>query len=357
MDFASGKWQATRCPGSLFLQGRFFDPADLLVLADRTAGVEAASCGRVDRAGYVSLQQDARPLPLDLGIGGGHRRQQGVRVGVHGLGEQPVGAGLLHDLAQVHDGGAVADVPHHGQIVGDEQIGEAEAVLQLFQEVQHLRLDGDVERRHRLVKDQETGVEGQRPRHPYPLALPARELVGVTVGDVGVHSHQLQQPPHRFPTAAPGHLGMHLQQLADGRPHRHAGVEGGERILEDDLHVAAQLPQPAAVGGDHVDAFDAAALQRAPEHHLPGGGFDQAEDAAGGGGLAASRLAHQAEGASGPDVERHARHRRHLAFLAPEHTAAYGEVLYELPDGEGVETVGHLNGGRRREGCRTRAEL
>ena len=43
-----------------------------------------------------------------------------------------VAAGQLHDDAQVHHGHAVADVAHHGEVMGDEQVGQVELVLQLL---------------------------------------------------------------------------------------------------------------------------------------------------------------------------------------------------------------------------------
>ena len=42
---------------------------------------------------------------------------------------------------------------HHREVVGDEQVGEAELLLQVFEQVDDLRLDRDVERRDRLVAD------------------------------------------------------------------------------------------------------------------------------------------------------------------------------------------------------------
>ena len=41
----------------------------------------------------------------------------------------------------------------HREVVADEEVGDAEAVLQVLQQVQHLGLHRDVERAHRLVGD------------------------------------------------------------------------------------------------------------------------------------------------------------------------------------------------------------
>ena len=48
----------------------------------------------------------------------------------------------------------------------DEQIGEPQPLLQVHEQIDHLRLDRDVERGDRLVGDQQTGLERQRTRDP-----------------------------------------------------------------------------------------------------------------------------------------------------------------------------------------------
>ena len=62
------------------------------------------------------------------------------------------GAGL-DDLAAMHDGDALADVAHDGEVVGDEQQREAELALELAQQIEDLGLDRDVEGGYRLVGD------------------------------------------------------------------------------------------------------------------------------------------------------------------------------------------------------------
>ena len=47
---------------------------------------------------------------------------------------------------------------HHREVVRDEEIGEAAAALQVLHQVEDLRLHRDVERRGRLVADQELGL-------------------------------------------------------------------------------------------------------------------------------------------------------------------------------------------------------
>ena len=53
--------------------------------------------------------------------------------------------------------------------------------LQILQQVQDLSLDGHVQRGHRLVADDELGLQGQRPGDAHPLAAAAVQLVGIGV--------------------------------------------------------------------------------------------------------------------------------------------------------------------------------
>jgi hypothetical protein len=45
-------------------------------------------------------------------------------IGVLRAFEHVAGGALLDDLAAVHDGDAVAEGTHHGEVVADEQVGE-----------------------------------------------------------------------------------------------------------------------------------------------------------------------------------------------------------------------------------------
>jgi hypothetical protein len=65
--------------------------------------------------------------------------------------------GKLDKASKVHDGRAVAHVPDHAQIMGDEKIGKLELLLKIPEKVEHLRLDGDIQGRNRLVADNELG--------------------------------------------------------------------------------------------------------------------------------------------------------------------------------------------------------
>ena len=87
----------------------------------------------------------------------------------------------LDEPAGVHDRHPVRELEQEREVVGDEQDGEAEALLQLDDLREDLALDDDVERRRRLVHDHDLGVGGERHGDHDPLAHPAGQLVGIAL--------------------------------------------------------------------------------------------------------------------------------------------------------------------------------
>ncbi len=69
--------------------------------------------------------------------------------------------------------------------MGDEKVRQFELLLQIFQQVDDLCLNRNVERRDRLVADDETGFDRQGAGDADALALAARELVRIAIGVVG----------------------------------------------------------------------------------------------------------------------------------------------------------------------------
>ena len=60
---------------------------------------------------------------------------------------------VFNDAAQIHHCDAVADVLHHREIVRDEEVREVKLLLQVFEQVDDLRLNRYVERGDGLVAD------------------------------------------------------------------------------------------------------------------------------------------------------------------------------------------------------------
>ena len=112
--------------------------------------------------------------------------------------------------------------------------------LQLGEQLDHLRLDRDVERGDRLVGDDQLGLERQRPGDGDALALAAGELVRVALGVLGREADLVQQlgdalaPPRLRQDVGVDHPG-----LGDDLEDRHPRVERLGRVLEHHLDLAA----------------------------------------------------------------------------------------------------------------------
>ncbi len=80
----------------------------------------------------------------------------------------------FHQDAGLHYRDPIGDLGDHAKVVGDEDDAVAVHVAQPPDQGQDLRLGGDVQRRGRLVGDQDLGVQRQGHGDADPLALAAR---------------------------------------------------------------------------------------------------------------------------------------------------------------------------------------
>ena len=126
------------------------------VLAPRREGT---ALRRVDQVHRVSLDGDQALvlIRVDLGHGG----QQPPGVGMSGFVKDLVAAAALHNGSRVHHADAVADIGDDAQIVGNEHDAHMDLILQLLKQLQNLGLNGHVQSRGGLVRDQQLGIAGQ----------------------------------------------------------------------------------------------------------------------------------------------------------------------------------------------------
>src|SRR5215203_2295706 len=287
-----------------------------VVLRPRTAVVEVAPAGRVRGRWHVSSDDHALALALLLGVGDRDGREQRGGVGVARLAVERRPVGDLHDLAEIHHGHPVRDVLDHGEVVGYEDVGEVERLLEVLQQVDDLRLDRDVKRRDGLVADDQARVERDGPGHPDPLPLATRELVRVAVVVLGIQADHLEKLLHP-PLALAGVTAyvVGLQRLGDDVAYGHAGVQARVGILEDDLHVPPHAEHLLAVVTQYVLAV---------EDHLALRRFQQAQDEAGERALAAPRLSYEPERLPAAHGEVDAVHSLEVPDRALQHASLYG---------------------------------
>ena len=72
---------------------------------------------------------------------------------------QLIAGAELNDLAQVHDRDIGAEMQHGSEVVSNEEVTQAELLLQVLQQIHDLGADGDVQRRDRLIEHNQTWVQ------------------------------------------------------------------------------------------------------------------------------------------------------------------------------------------------------
>ena len=80
-----------------------------------------------------------RAFCLDSRVGDRYRREEGPGIRVKRAGKERFRGGHLHNPAQVHDGNVIGKVLDHTEVVGDEEIGQPQILLQ-----PGMRVDADV---------------------------------------------------------------------------------------------------------------------------------------------------------------------------------------------------------------------
>ena len=205
----------------------------------------------------------------------------GCTVRAGGPETSAVGTGF-DDLALRHHGDGLADLAHHPQVVRDEHVCQSGIVLDLAQQVEHLSLNGDVERTGGLVAHQDLGSTGERAGDADALALPTGELDGAAM-QCGRRQpdtvHQLRCPLRALTLVAHPLQPKRLADYVDGGQMR---IQGPVRVLKDHLHTRSERAQRFLRQLRNIGAVD---------NDAPGGGSQQPHDGLGYGGLAATGFA------------------------------------------------------------------
>src|SRR5258706_4862338 len=215
-----------------------------------------------------------------------------------------------------------------GEVVRDEEVGDLSLALEVVKQVEDLRLDGDVQSADGLVADDEIRGERERAGDADALALAAGKFVGVAQGEGRIEAHALEEVGDHFLALAAAGNAMDLDGLTDDVADGHARVEAADGVLEDDLHVAAELAELFAFVAEEIlpAIGDGAA-----------GARDEAEDGAANGGFAAAGFTDKAERFAGRDVKGGTVHGFDVADGAREEAAL---------DGEPGAKFAHLDEGR-----------
>ncbi|VTR68114.1 hypothetical protein DESC_690051 [Desulfosarcina cetonica] len=259
----------------------------VLGLADRTgigaAGVKPTAGRQVHGAGNVAPENQSLPVTAAR-VGKRHGRDEKTGIGMAGAPENIIRMTQFNGLAQEHHADPVGDVAHHPEIVGDEQVGQLQAFLQILEQIEDLGLDGNIQGGDGLVANHEGGVRGQGPGDADALALPAAELVRVVPPGFPAQAHEVQEFRNAPIDHRPVAVAVGQEGFGENAAHAQPRIKGGVGILEDDLHLFAQLAQ-----GTLIQGMDIASAKV----HRAAAFLFQAQKQPPQGGLAAARFPHQ----------------------------------------------------------------
>ena len=164
--------------------------------------------------------------------------------------------GGFGDPTEVHHDDPLACVADDREVVTDQQVRQTEPLLEVDEQAQDLRLDRHVQRRHRLVENDQLRVDGEGARDRDPLPLAARELVripGHVFAPETDEVHQLCNARGPFIRSADAVDGKPFtDQPADGHP----GIERHVRVLEDDLEPPPQRSELLRRQAGDIDTVD-----------------------------------------------------------------------------------------------------
>ena len=172
-------------------------------------------------------------------------------------------AAMLNDFSGIHHRDLICHPGYHTEVMGNQNDRHAGLFLEVIQQIENLRLDGYVQRRGRLVGNQNRGFTGDGHGDHGPLQHAPGKFEGVLSGPLRrfrnlAQFEQLDGFGESLPVAvAPMHLQGFGDLIADG----HGGIQGGHGVLKDHADLGAtDFP---AVDGIATQYFDSSQLRRA----------------------------------------------------------------------------------------------
>jgi len=254
--------------------------------------------------------------------------------------EQHLAFGLLDDAPLLHDANPMGDAPDQVEVVAYQQQGHAQACLQALEQLEDLQLDGDIERRGRLVGDQQLWLVGQRHGDHHALALPAGKLMGQGLEALAWlrDAYQLEQLERPRGSRAAGKALVQQQDFVDLLFDAVQRIERGHRFLKDHRDAIAANPlhgsfaQRQQVLPGMQDAAAGVSGLRVGQ---------QAQDRVGGDRLARAAFADQGQGLALANIETD-------PFDHALDLFAGNELDRQVADFDQVALVHFISSGRRR---------
>ena len=177
------------------------------------------------------------------------RRQQRLRIRVLRRTKDLLNAAGLYRLAAIHHQHPIGDIGHDAHIVGDKDHPHRHLLLQNGNELQNLRLDGDIQRRGWLIGYQHRRPTGERHGDHHPLTHAAGELVRIArkhlfrLGNTHLIEHLFRRAQRLFAPQPLVQAQGFGNLLADGKNR----IQRGHRLLKNHGQIRAAHPAHLSV--------------------------------------------------------------------------------------------------------------
>src|SRR4029077_13010358 len=115
--------------------------------------------------------------------------------------------------AEIHDGNPVGYVFNHRKIVRNKDVSQRQPLAQITQQIQNLRADRNIERRDRLITDDQFWFDRKRSCDSDSLSLSSGKLVRVAPPVSGIEADETQQLGNTVAAARCGNDVMKTKRL------------------------------------------------------------------------------------------------------------------------------------------------
>src|SRR5438094_3330313 len=135
---------------------------------------------------------------------------------------QLLAGGEFDNFAEIHHCHCGTQVQDGCQVMRNEQIADAELLLEILQQIHNLGTDRDIERRHGLVEDNKARVQRQGPRDSDALPLAATEFVRKEIDRGRSKADEIQEFMDALPDLGLWECLIDDQGLSNDIAHSHA---------------------------------------------------------------------------------------------------------------------------------------
>ena len=155
--------------------------------------------------------------------------------------KQLVAGGHFNQITEIHNADSVAEVFYDRQVVRDEQNGKSELFTQIVQQVDDLRLNGNVQSGNRFVCNDKFRLHDDGTSHADTLTLTAGELVRITRRMLRNKAYHFQNFVNFFVYILFVLYALYNKAFGNDISDRHTRIQRCDRILEDHLNLGDEF--------------------------------------------------------------------------------------------------------------------